>query len=247
MGFLFCLTFKDAHVQTSLWHWLLCFSETECFEEQRGVHMWKLQRCLYFLFSSLCEIRYQEKCELVKIILGKPENNINDLTAFKNKAMLLHNKSYRIKAGSEVIYGNLLEILEGDFLQWTPRWCTKGFLFHLLIFSRFCFFWAKLFSPLHTLVLTKRLVCDVFMTSLTEKLLSGLTCHFEQSPHPQPVKLKQKALQAAIDTHIYRSLTECFLWSQSSMFSSVWIQDSKGLMLWSSNLITSSSSLRLQV
>lgn len=92
-----------------------------CFEDQRGVHMWNLQQCLYFVFSSLCEIFYQEKRELAKIILGKPENNINHLIAVKNKATLLHNKFYHIKAGSEVIYGNLLEILQGDFLQWTPR------------------------------------------------------------------------------------------------------------------------------
>lgn len=47
------------------------------------MHMWNLQECLYFVFSSLCEICYQEKCELVQIILGKPESNINHLIAFK--------------------------------------------------------------------------------------------------------------------------------------------------------------------
>lgn len=85
------------------------------------MHTWNLQQCLYFVFSLLCEICYQEKCELVKIILGKPENNTNHLIAFKNKATLLHNKFYHVKAGSEVIYGNPSEILQGDFLQWTPR------------------------------------------------------------------------------------------------------------------------------
>lgn len=81
------------------------------------MHMWNLQQCLYFVFSSLCEICYQEKCELVKIILGKPESSINHFTAFKNEATLLHNKFYRVKAGSEVIYRNLVEFLQGDVLQ----------------------------------------------------------------------------------------------------------------------------------
>lgn len=45
---------------------------------------------------------------------------------------------------------------------------------------------SKLFSPLHTLFLAKRLVCGVFMTSLTQKLLGGLVCHVEQTPPPPP-------------------------------------------------------------
>lgn len=73
------------------------------------------------LFSSLHEICSQEKCELVQIVLGKPENNINHLIAFKNKATLLRDKFYRVAVGPGVIYGNLLEILQGGFTQWTAR------------------------------------------------------------------------------------------------------------------------------
>lgn len=63
------------------------------------------------LFSSLHEICSQEKCELVQIVLGKPENNINHLTAFKNKAVLSQSKFCRVEVGPEEIYGNLLRIL----------------------------------------------------------------------------------------------------------------------------------------
>lgn len=62
------------------------------------------------LFSSLRKICSQEKYELVQIVLGKPENNINHLTAFKNKATLSQSKLYRVEVGREEIYGNLLEI-----------------------------------------------------------------------------------------------------------------------------------------
>lgn len=152
MGFLFCLMFRDAHVQTSLWHWLL--------------FPWGAARCTLVepaakfavLFSSLREICSQEKCELVQIILGKPENNINHLIAFKNKAVLLQKEFYRVKVGPEVIYGNVLEILQGDFTQWTARWCTKGFLFN---FFKIPFLLSQVVFSLHPLVLMKRLTCDV--------------------------------------------------------------------------------------
>lgn len=110
-----------------------------CFEEQRGVHMWNLQQCLYFVFPLLREICFQEKCELVKIILGKPENSINHLIAFKNKAMLLCNKCYHVKAGSEVIYGNLLEIFTRRF----PTVDSK--VMHQRIFISFVNFLKVLF------------------------------------------------------------------------------------------------------
>lgn len=81
--------------------------------------------CSKILFSSLHEICSQEKCELVQIVLGKPENNISHLIAFKNKAVLSQNKFYWVEVHKllEVIYGNLL----GDFVQRTARQCTKGF------------------------------------------------------------------------------------------------------------------------
>lgn len=73
------------------------------------------------LFSSLRKICSQEKCELVQIVLGKSEKNINHFIAYKNKAVLSQNKFYQVEVGPEVIYGNLLEILQGDFTQWTAR------------------------------------------------------------------------------------------------------------------------------
>lgn len=65
------------------------------------------------LFSSLHEICSQEKCELVQIVLGKPENNTDHLIAFKNKAMLSQNKFYWVEVGPEIIYGNLFR----DFIR----------------------------------------------------------------------------------------------------------------------------------
>lgn len=65
------------------------------------------------LFSSLREICSQEKCELVQIVLGKPENNTDHLIAFKNKAMLSQNKFDWVEVGPEVIYGNLFR----DFIR----------------------------------------------------------------------------------------------------------------------------------
>lgn len=59
------------------------------------------------LFPLLREICSQEKCELVQIVLGKPENNTNHLVALKNKAVLSQNKFYWVEVGPEVIYGNL--------------------------------------------------------------------------------------------------------------------------------------------
>lgn len=59
------------------------------------------------LFSSLREICSQEKCKLVQIVLGKPENNTDHLIAFKNKAVLSKNKFYCVELGPEVIYGTL--------------------------------------------------------------------------------------------------------------------------------------------
>lgn len=104
MGLLFCLMFKDAHVQTCLWLWLLF--------PLGAVRCTRVESAAKFavLFLSLHEICSQEKCELVQIVLGKPENNINHLIAFKNKATLSQSKLYRVEVGREEIYGNLLEI-----------------------------------------------------------------------------------------------------------------------------------------
>lgn len=128
VGFLFCLMFKDArvHRRPGVLVALAAIS-------LRSSKMWSLQQSLQFCFHHICS---QEKCELVQIILGKPENNINHLIAFKNKAVLSQKKFCQVKVGPEVIYKNLLEILQGDFTEWTARRCTKIFKF----FSRFCFF-----------------------------------------------------------------------------------------------------------
>lgn len=61
--------------------------------------------CTWGICSNVCASCFhrcvkcvnQEKCETVKIIVGKPKNNINCLTFFKNKAMLLHNRFYHVK------------------------------------------------------------------------------------------------------------------------------------------------------
>lgn len=148
-------TTKGQQLKTTLrvW-WAFCFvlclempmSQHPCsigccfLEEQRDVHLWSLQQSLQFCFHHSVKSVLRKKCELVQIILEKPENNSNHLTAFKNKAVLLQKEFYWVKVGSEVIYRNFLEILQGDFTQGTARWCTKGFLFNFLIFSRFSFF-----------------------------------------------------------------------------------------------------------
>lgn len=198
MGFLFCLMFRDAHVQTSLWHWLL--------------FPWGAARCTLVepaakfavLFSSLHEICSQEKCELVQIILGKPENNINHLVAFRNKATLSQKEFYRVKVGPEVIYGNLLEILHNGLQDDVPKDFYLIFKFFKIPFllSQVVFSLASPCSHEKTLVWC-------FMTLLIQKPQSGLT------PNKHPVGSWWSWNRSGCQADIYPSLTEPFLWSQS--------------------------------
>lgn len=115
----------------------------------RGSEMYTCGVCSKVLFSSLHEICSQEKCELVQIVLGKPENNISHLIGFKNKAVLSQDKFYWVAVGLEVIYGNLLgfhkEILRNGLQR---------------ILTEFLNFFKTLFH-LRQVVFSKRPVCDV--------------------------------------------------------------------------------------
>lgn len=128
------------------------------------------------LFSSLHEICSQEKCELVQIILGKPENNINHLVAFRNKATLSQKEFYQVKVGPEVIYGNLLEILHNGLQDDVPKDFYLIFKFFKIPFllSQVVFSLASPCSHEKTLVWC-------FMTLLIQKPQSGLT------PNKHPV------------------------------------------------------------